>query len=100
MITLQVKHLTTLKEKSIGLIGTKNIIPVYFQTRWGIHTFGVLSPIDIIILDANNTVVKLADNLKPNRIFIWHPKHYHVVELPSGEIKKKQITVGDKITLM
>lgn len=100
MITLTVKRLRSLRTKSIGVIGKKHIEPVHFTTRWGIHTFGVLHPIDVLILDNDNHVVKLTQNLKPNRIFYWHPRYKHVIELPSGEIAKKGIAMGDAITLL
>ncbi len=99
MITLKVKLLKTDWEKSVGLIGAKKIYPVFFTTRWGIHTFGVLFPIDVLILDNDNRVVKLTKNLPPNRLFFWNPKYERVVELPTGTIEEKQITVGDNIVL-
>ena len=100
MITLKVKMLRSLKEKSTGIIGVKDVFPVYFTTRWGIHTFGVLSPIDVLILDDNNRVVKLAQRLLPNHIFMWSPKYKHVVELPTEEISEKRIALGDLIQLL
>lgn len=99
MIVLNVKKLNTLQEKTIGLIGAASICPVYFTTRWGIHTFGVLFPIDILILD-NNYHVALLTQLRPNNIFMWNPRYKHVIELPAGEISKKNITVGKSIQLL
>lgn len=96
---LKVKALRSFKEKSVGLIGEKNIYPVYFTTRWGIHTFGVLFPIDVIIMDTNNRVVKIVQNLKPNRMLLWNPKYKDIIELPKDTIKIKGIKIGEKITL-
>jgi uncharacterized membrane protein (UPF0127 family) len=98
--TIQVKVLHSYKEKSIGLIGAKKISPVYFTTRWGIHTFGVSSAIDVIILNDTFHVVKIAHHLKPYKIFVWNPKYKHVIELPVGDIPKRNISLGDQITLM
>jgi len=99
MITINVTILRTYAQKSKGLIGTRHITPVYFTTRWGIHTFGVLSPIDIVILDNKNRVMKLVQRLPPNRLFFWNPKYSRVVELPAGTIEKMGITVGTEIAL-
>ena len=99
MVTLQVKKLTTLAQKSKGLIGANPVYPVSFTTRWGIHTFGMKSAIDVVILDKGNCVVKLAEHLVPNRIFLWNPTYQQVLELPPGTIKEKKINVGDPITL-
>ncbi|HUD19276.1 MAG TPA: DUF192 domain-containing protein [Patescibacteria group bacterium] len=93
------KFLLTDFEKSKGLIGAKEIYPVFFTTRWGIHTFGVLFPIDVLILDNDNRVVKLTRELPPNRLFFWNPKYQNVVELPASEIKRKGIILGDYITV-
>ena len=100
MITLSVRHLRTLAQKSVGVIGARKIEPTYFTTRWGIHTFGVLYPIDVVILDTNNRVIALSRELRPNRIFFWNPKYFHVVELPPGEITKRRITLGAQIQLL
>ena len=97
MAVLRVKMLRTLAEKSVGLIGAAPVYPVFFTTRWGIHTFGVLSPIDVLILDKNNRVVSICQNMKPNRIFFWNPVYDRVVELPPGTITKKGITPGSQI---
>ncbi|MCX6793584.1 MAG: DUF192 domain-containing protein [Candidatus Gottesmanbacteria bacterium] len=99
MVTLSVKILRSFQEKSKGLIGANPVYPVYFTTRWGIHTFGVLLPIDILILDNNNRVVTLCRGLAPNRVFFWNPKYDKVVELPPGTIVKKNIAAGSIIKL-
>jgi uncharacterized membrane protein (UPF0127 family) len=99
MITLKVKILRSIPEKSKGLIGMRHICPVYFTTRWGIHTFGVLSPIDVLILDKGHRVVKLVHRLPPNRIFFWNPKYSRVVELPAGSIANDTILRGTQILL-
>lgn len=95
---LKVKKLDSFREKSVGLIGANKIYPVYFTTRWGIHTFGVLFPIDVVVLD-NNFRVAVMKVLKPNRIFFWNPKYSHVLELPAGSIREKTILVGSHITI-
>jgi uncharacterized membrane protein (UPF0127 family) len=99
MITLEVRFLKTLSEKSTGLLGATKAHPVYFTTRWGIHTFGMKFSIDVLILSKDNVVERLAEQLKPNRIFLWNPRFGNVVELPAGEIKKHAIKKGDKVTL-
>lgn len=99
MITLKAKKLTSFSDKSIGLLGTSKPHPVYFQTRFGIHTFGMKYPIDVVILDINDVVVKIKEYLKPNKLFLWNPKFDQVIELPNGEIEKNKIKVGEKIKL-
>lgn len=84
--------------KTRGLIG-KKIAPISFTTRFGIHTFGMQKPIDVLILDDHKKVVAMHASLKPNRIFLWNPLYAQVVELPEGIIEQQNIQKGDPIML-
>jgi len=97
MLKLKVKRLETLKEKTIGLIGREKIAPVIFETRFGIHTFFLRVPIDVLILDSQKSVVVLKESLSPNHIFLWSPRYKTILELPAGTIKKYNIKKGIKI---
>lgn len=99
LIFLQVKTLKSLKDKSIGLIGKKHAYPVTFRTRFGIHTFGLKFPIDVLILNNKNRVVLTKKEIKPNRIFLWPLIYETVVELPAGEIERLKINTGNHIML-
>lgn len=89
------KELKGFWEKAKGLIGADPVTPVFFRTRWGIHTFGLKHPIDVVILDDNMKVVQFTRSLPPNRIFLWNPRYGNVLELPEGTITKKKITIGE-----
>ncbi len=97
MITLSVKRTKNLKEKVQGLIGKDKPYALMIQTRFGIHTFGLKFPIDVLILDKNNRVMKIKKSLKPNRIFLWNPMYEKILELPIGTIEKKNIKLKDAI---
>lgn len=99
MVTLKVTHLTSFRAKSVGLLSQHRAVPVFFTTRFGIHTFGLKFPIDVLILDRQNCVVKMTQNLSPNKVFFWPPIHGRVLELPAGEISKLKIQTGDLIKL-
>ncbi len=96
-INIKVRELNSLLEKTIGLIGKKNPEPILLKTRFGIHTFGLKFPIDVLILDDKNKIINLKNNLKPNRIFIWNPKYKNVLELPNGFIKKNNLKTSDRV---
>lgn len=98
MVTLKVKVLRGIIEKSKGLLGFKRPSPVLIYTRFGVHTFFLKFPIDVLVLNKNNQVVKISC-LKPNRIFFWSPFFNKVLELPEGEVEKNKIKIGDKIKL-
>lgn len=97
-ISLKVKQLGLLKSIQ-GKILNEDDSLILFKTRWGIHTFGLRKPIDVIILDNDFAVRKLKMNLKPLRLFFWNPQYNIVIELPSGEIKRKNIRLGETITI-
>lgn len=97
MVKLKAKKLKGFKDKTRGLLFSKTAFPVFIETRFGIHTFGLKFPIGVLILDGANRVVGLKENLKPNRIFLWNPKYKKVIELPQGEIINKKIKIGDII---
>lgn len=86
-------------EKVQGLIGSKEAKNFLLQTRFGIHTIGLKFPIDVLILDKNHHVKVIKHNLKPNNMFLWHPKYDIVVELPKGEIVQNKIELDDKLEL-
>ncbi len=100
MISLKVVPANNLKEKMTGLIGKKKAYPLLLKTRFGIHTFGLTFPIDVVVLDKNNKVVKLKESLRPNSLFFWNPKFDTLLELPQGEISNKKIFVCDKVKII
>lgn len=91
------EHLDSFIAKSIGLIGATRPRTVHFTTRWGIHTFGVRFPIDVLILDDRFTVVRVRKRLPPNRILLWNPRYRQVIELPAGGTDRLQINRGDTV---
>jgi hypothetical protein len=99
VIKLFVKEAKNLKEKIQGLIGKDKPYALMIKTRFGIHTFGLKFPIDVLILDDKNNVVSVKKHLRPNRIFLWNPMYEKVLELPSGTIEKKQIKINIPIDI-
>ena len=98
MPTIQARYAKTWWQKTIGLIGLETIMPLFLQTRFGIHTLGMKQPIDVIILEKGE-VVTIKENLQPNRIFFWNPWYTDVLELSTGTIQKLHIKIGTKISL-
>ncbi len=78
---------------------TDTITPIYFETRFGIHTFFLKVPIDVVILKEDGCVYKIRKNLKPWRFYLWNPKYFRVLELPSDSISRYGIKIGEKIAM-
>lgn len=91
MIKLSVRKAKNIKDKITGLIGKKKPFALMIKTHFGIHTFGLKFPIDVLILNNKDEVVSIKENLKPNSIFLWNPKYEKVIELPNGTIKEKRL---------
>ena len=101
-IDLKILYANTFWERFKGLLFYKS--PIMEEglliTRCNsIHMFFMKFPVDAVFLDQTNTVVKVAENLKPWS-FISPVRHAHsTLELPSETIKKWNICVGDTINL-
>lgn len=100
MKVFHIRKAKTPWQAMIGLIGAKKPYPLLLTTRFGIHTFGLRFPIDVIILDNQYTVVRIKQSLLPNRIFFWPPYWAIVLELPSGTIAQRTIHYGDTLKLV
>jgi uncharacterized membrane protein (UPF0127 family) len=79
-----------------GLLGKTKPETVVFETRFGIHTFFLQFPIDLIVLDSKG-IVKLAKTVKPNRVILWNIKFKTVIELPIKTLSKTHTRIGDII---
>ncbi len=90
---------TSLLDQSLGLLKYKTPTALFLKTHFGIHTFGMHYPIDVLILDKTNCVAVMKENLKPNQIFIWNVTLETVLELPAGAIEKTKSQIGDKLSL-
>lgn len=86
-------------EKAIGLIG-KEPQTLILRTHFGIHTFGMNYPIDVLVINKHHRVVALKEKLKPNRIFLWNPKYDFIIELPKGTIEKTHTELGDTLSVI
>ena len=64
-----------------------------------IHTFFMRFPIDVLFLDKDMKVVKIVQDMGPNRLgpIIWRSRM--AIELSSGKISQTNTQVGDTIEL-
>ncbi len=90
-----VVFLRTMFEKTKGLRGTETPYAVHFKTHFGIHTFGMKFPIDVLIFDGEMCVRAIKESLDANYFFFWNPLWGNVLELPEGTIQKFGIQKGD-----
>ena len=96
-LSFDLKQASSFSDQLLGLLKKSNPRSLMFKTRYGIHTFFMDKPIDVVVLDGNFKVVKLAESLQPNRLFFWNPRYNCILELPEGVIKKIKTQVGDTL---
>ncbi len=94
ILTKDLKEAKSALDQIFGLLRRSNPRSLLFKTRFGIHTFGLQEPIDVVVLDDSFKIVKLRENLKPNRLFFWNPKYSLVIELPAETLKKSKTSIG------
>ena len=98
MIKIIAKNVNRSFAKLRGLMFVESIKPIYFETRFGIHTFFFKAPIAVLVLDDKNVVCH-KKIVKPWRVFFWNPKFKKVLELPVDYKTLKKIKVGDKVVV-
>jgi uncharacterized membrane protein (UPF0127 family) len=65
----------------------------------GVHTLGVLFPLDLIYLDANYQVVHLIEHFPRFRLAPIRTQAESVLELPTHTIYSSQTRVGDQLLI-
>jgi len=85
-----------------GLIGQRKPRTgegVWIVPSWGIHSFGLLSPIDLVYLDAGNRVIHLVEHFRPFRIGPLRIRGASVLELAPHTIYASETQVGDRLII-
>ncbi len=99
---LRIAPADTMWKRLKGLIGKIRL--GYDEGLWvvpsrGIHTYGVVFPIDVIYLDGEFQVVHLAEHLPAFRIAPLKVQAASVLQLPAHTIYSSQTQVGDKLEI-
>ena len=84
-----------------GLLGRKELRHgqgMLIRPTWSVHTWFMRFAIDVLFLDAELRVLKLAQRLRPWRVAASRRAH-QALELPAGECERLGIRVGDRLTL-
>src|ERR1700677_3091881 len=82
----------------VGLVGRGRLdsgCGLLIRPSSGIHTFGMLFPIDVVALSRSLQVVKLWRRLAPFRVTSISLKTHSMLELPAGQIRACRMEIGD-----
>lgn len=86
-----------------GLLGKDNLkqgTGLVIVPCSSIHTFFMRFSIDVLFLDRQNRVVKIARSLLPGRIFGSFLKGKLAIELPIGTLDKTNTKVSDLVEII
>jgi uncharacterized membrane protein (UPF0127 family) len=81
-----------------GLLGKRHLDTgrgLWIKPSSGVHTLGMMFPIDVIGLDKELRVLRLWSNLVPFRVTSVSTKIRSVIELPAGRIEECGTQLGD-----
>ncbi len=101
-LSLRVTPADTHVSRLLGLTGRlrlKSDEGIWVIPSQGIHTIGVLFPIDLIYLDAANRVVDVKESLGSFRIAPLRLKSASVLEMPVRTIYSSQTQIGDQMLI-
>jgi uncharacterized protein len=85
----------------IGLLGERKLPPgdgLLIVPSQGVHTWGMLFPIDIVVLDRDWNVLALRPRLRQFRMTRIFWKAAAVLELPPGVLDSTATALGDTLT--
>lgn len=89
-------------KRLVGLLNRSHLDPgegLVLMPGGGIHMFGMRMAIDVIFVDRDGVVLKIAANVKPWRV-VLAPRHSrYTIELPVGAIERSATVVGDVLEL-
>ncbi len=66
----------------------------------GVHTIGMLFPIDLIFLDRERNVVHVEEHVRPFRISKVSLRSHSVLELPAHTVFRTGTCVGDQLEFL
>ena len=102
VIAQQAKLTVSFGQRMKGLLGQDSLVAneaLILKPCSSIHTFFMRFAIDVLFLDKNMRIVRLIQNMPPNRLspIVWASKM--AIELPAGKISQTNTQIGDRIEI-
>jgi uncharacterized membrane protein (UPF0127 family) len=99
---LSVRKADTVLSRLRGLLGKTRLRSgegLWVQPSQGVHTIGLLFPIDVIYLDADNRVLLTVENLATFRISPVKSRCRSVLQFPTRTVSASGTQAGDQILI-
>ncbi len=102
VIAQEAKLASSLGQRMKGLLGKRNLPAneaLILKPCSSIHTFFMRFAIDVLFLDKNMQIVRLIQNMSPNRLSptVWVSRM--PIELPAGKISQTNTQIGDRLRI-
>jgi len=91
----------TVLKRMVGLLNRRKLSQgegLLLDRCYGVHTFGMRFPIDVLFLDKDLHVIRAVNALPPYRLSIVK-KAVYVLELPVGALEASRTAEGDQIQI-
>lgn len=98
LLATRAVHANRFSSRLVGLLGRKALEEgeaLLLDPCNSVHTFFMAFPIDVLFLDANDRVVRLAESLAPWRLALPVRGARRVLELPVGTVAHTGTACGD-----
>ena len=104
-VATEVAEADTYLRRLVGLLGKTGTWSRPGRGLWivpchGIHTLGMLFPIDLLFLDREKRVVDLEEHVRPFRISRVCLNARSVLELPAHTVDRTGTRVGDQLEIV
>lgn len=99
----RIRKAITFFQRTRGLLGRKEIKKgegLYIPACRSIHTFFMRFPIDVVFIDDDNRIIRVAPSLVPFRIAFGPRNTAGVLELSAGTLNDNRCIAGDKISFI
>lgn len=86
----------------VGLLGETGLDPgdgLLIRPSQGVHTVGMLFPIDVLVLDKDDRILAMRPQMGPFRLTKVYWQGRAVLELPAGTIEGSGCAIGDHIEI-
>ncbi|HYH09659.1 MAG TPA: DUF192 domain-containing protein [Thermoanaerobaculia bacterium] len=96
----RVERAETIGRRFFGLMGRRDLgdVRLWFPRCRSVHTCFMRGSIDVVFLDANNTVVELHSGVRPWRLLNARGRVVQsTLELSTGGIRTLALEVGDEV---
>jgi hypothetical protein len=90
-------------DRMVGWLRVGKLDPqrgLWLQPCSAIHTVGMRTAIDVILLDRQSHVVALHPRVRPNRLWISHPRARTTIEMGPGFLDAAPVALGDRLALV